>query len=263
MIASFRKSLTTRTISVRLYRTIVFTSIAGSMLVSARARQNDQQSSSGMSGMDMRGMDDMGAMGPSMAAMSGHMNITPLRAKQPGDEEKAKAVVAAVKASIERYKDYRKALADGYIIANPKVVQPQYHFNNEANTRAADDHFDPSKPTSLLYRQTPTQRYKLEGVMYTARPDATEQELDQRIPLSIARWHEHTNFCGAPATRVKEYHGAHPKFGMFGSIRTKEVCDAEGGTFFPYVFTWMIHVFPYERDFKDIFSMNDDVAHVQ
>jgi len=28
------------------------------------------------------------------------------------------------------------------------------------------------------------------------------------------------------------------------------------------MFTWMIHVFPYEDNFKDVFSMNDDVAHV-
>ena len=223
----------------------------------ARAWQQDT-----MPGMDMSGMGDMSSMGPSMAAMAGHMSITSLRVKQPGDEEKARAVVNAVKATMERYKDYRKALADGYVIANPKLEQPQYHFNNQANARVADEHFDPAKPTSLLYRRTPTQSYKLEGVMFTARPNATEDELNDRIPLSIARWHEHTNFCAAPADRVKDYLGAHPKFGMFGSIKTKDACEAERGTFFPTMFTWMIHVFPYETDFKDVFSMNDDVAHV-
>ena len=44
--------------------------------------------------------------------------MTPLRSKQPGDLEKAKDVVAEVKATIERHKDYRKALLDGYVIAN-------------------------------------------------------------------------------------------------------------------------------------------------
>ena len=58
---------------------------------------------------DMRGMDmscmadmngvDMSAMGASMAAMECHMYVTPLRPAQAGDEEKAKAVVAAVKAT--------------------------------------------------------------------------------------------------------------------------------------------------------------------
>lgn len=211
---------------------------------------------------DMAGMGNMNVMGESMAAMANHMCMTPMRPKQPGDEEKAKAIVAAVKASIEKYKDYKKALADGFVIANPKVVQPQYHFNNAVNVRLADSKFDPTRPSSLLYRRTPKQDYKLEGVMFTDRVDTTEDELNERIPLSIARWHEHTNFCAAPATKVKDYLGAHPKFGMFGSIHTKDACEAEGGTFFPVMFTWMIHVFPYEDNMKDIFSMNDDEAHV-
>jgi len=153
-------------------------------------------------------------------------------------------------------------VAAGYIQANPEVVQPQYHFNNAANVRLADTQFDPTRPSSLLYRQTPMQRFKLEGVMFTDSASASEDELNQRIPLSIARWHKHTNFCAAPADKVKEYHGDHPKFGMFGSIHTEEACKAEGGTFMPVVFSWMIHVFPYEDNLKDQFSMNDDVAHV-
>jgi hypothetical protein len=210
----------------------------------------------------MSGMGGMSVMGESMAAMSNHMCITPLRPKQPSDEKRAKELVAQVKASIEKYKDYKKAIADGYIQANPEVVQPQYHFTNKANIRLADTRFDPTKPSSLLYRQTPTQRFKLEGVMFTDSTSASEDELNERVPLSVARWHEHTNFCGAPANKVKEYHGAHPKFGMFGSIHTGEACKAEGGTFMPVIFSWMIHVFPYEDTLKNQFSMNDDVAHV-
>ncbi len=223
--------------------------------------QHGQQQNS-MPGMDMRGNDDMSSMGPSMAAMVGHMYMTPLRPIQPGDEEKAKAVVAHARATMERYKDYRKALLDGYVIANPKLKQPQYHFINKANTQEADLHFDSSRPSSLLYRRTPTQQYKLEGVMYTANPDATEDELNQSVPLSIARWHRHINFCEAPEDRVKDYKADHPKFGMFGSITTQEACTAERGVFHPHLFSWMIHIFPYEPDFKDVFSMNDDVAHV-
>src|SRR5438270_8674449 len=82
-------------------------------------QQSPQQGS--MSGMDMHSHDDMSSMGPSMAAMAGHMYMTPLRSEQPGDLEKAKSVVAEVRATIERYKDYRKALLDGYVIANPKL----------------------------------------------------------------------------------------------------------------------------------------------
>jgi hypothetical protein len=230
--------------------------------VYASGKKKDRMGGMDMSCMaDMNGVD-MSAMGPSMAAMACHMYVTPLRPPQAGDEEKAKAVVAAVKAVMEKYKDYKKAIADGYVQGNPEVKQAQYHFNNQAYAREADRRFDPGKPTSLLYIETPTQRFKLEGVMFTARPNATEDELNERIPLSIAHWHKHINFCAAPAEKVNEYSGDHPKFGMFGSIHTKEACDAERGTFMPSVFTWMIHVFPYEDDPKEVFSMDDDIPHV-
>jgi cytochrome c556 len=226
----------------------------------ARAQQDSSKGSGGsMAGMDMSG--DMKDMGPSMAAMAGHMYMTPLRPKQPGDEEKVKAIVAQVRASIERYRDYKKALEDGYVIANPNVDEPQFHFTKGANVQEAERHFDPTKPSSLLYFQTPTQRYKLEGVMFTVPPTASEDELNERIPLSVVRWHKHVNFCAAPADKVKEYLGKHPKFGMFGSITTADACKAEGGTFYPVIFTWMIHVFPFENDLKDVFSMNDDIPH--
>ena len=208
----------------------------------------------------MAGMK-MNVMGESMAAMANHMCITPMRPRQPNDEEKARAVIAEVRATIEKYRDYKKAIADGYVQGNPTVDQPQFHFTNDANAKLADTQFDPSRPTSLLYFQTPTQKFRIEGVMYTARPSATEDELNQRIPLSIARWHKHTNFCAAPENKVKEYFGKNPKFGMFGSIHTREACTAEGGKFMPVVFTWMIHVFPYEGDLANTFSMNDDVPH--
>ena len=163
---------------------------------------------------------------------------------------------------MERYKNYKNALAEGYVWEHPKAKQNQYHFMNNANAGEAETHFDPTRPTALLYRNTPHQHFKLEGVMYTAGQHTSEEELNKRIPTSIARWHEHTNFCAAPEGKSNEYFGAQPKFGMFGSIKTKEACDAEHGTFYPYMFTWMIHVFPYEKDLKGVFSMNDDVAHV-
>ena len=231
-------------------------------------QQTQQDPHANMPGMNMHdhpGMtthEDMTDMGPSMAAMAGHMYTTPLRPKLPDDLDKAKTVVATLKASIDRYKDYRKALSDGYHIANPKLKQAQYHFISDANTHEADLRFDPSKPTALLYRRTPMREYLLEGVMYTANPDATEDELNQRIPLSVARWHRHVNVCWAPEDKANDYKSAHPKFGMFGSINTKDACIAERGDFRPYMFTWMIHIFPYEPDFKDVFSMNDDISHV-
>jgi cytochrome c556 len=225
------------------------------------AAQQPDSSMANMPGMNTGSANDMKDMGPSMAAMAGHMYITPLRPVQPGDEEKVKAIVAQVRASIERYQDYKKAQADGYVIANPDVDEPQFHFNNPANIAEAAKRFDPAKPSSLLYFKNRKLKYKLEGVMFTVPPNASEDELNSRIPLSVVRWHKHINFCAAPASRVQEYLGQHPKFGMFGSINTAAACKADGGTFYPVMFTWMIHVFPFETNLKNVFSMNDDVPH--
>jgi hypothetical protein len=192
-----------------------------------------------------------------MASMSGHMFMTTLRPVQPGDREKAEAVVKAAAAAMAPYQDYRKALADGYEIFFPDVPQAQYHFTRYDYGREARTHFDPSKPTSLLYKKI-ADGYKLVGAMYTDRVDASEQELNDRVPLSIARWHQHINFCKAPAGQKAAYFGPDAKFGLLGSITTQEGCVAANGEFHPHVFGWMVHVYPYEKDLKSIWSTNDD-----
>ncbi|HEX3846773.1 MAG TPA: hypothetical protein VHV81_05280 [Steroidobacteraceae bacterium] len=193
-----------------------------------------------------------------MAHMAGHMYLTTLRPMQPGDRQRADAVVAAAKQAMAPYQDYRKALADGYKIFLPNIPQPQYHFTQYDNGREAWKSFDPLKPTSLLYKKTAEGGYKLIGAMYTDRVDANEDELNSRIPLSIVRWHQHTNFCKAPPDRKAEYFGPNAKFGLLGSITTQEACAAAGGEFHPHIFGWMVHVYPYETDPGKIWSTDDD-----
>ena len=195
--------------------------------------------------------------GGRMANMAGHMYLTSLRPPKTGDQQKATEIVDAARAAMAPYKDYHEALADGFRIFLPNIPQPQYHFTKSENGRAALTHFDPLKPTSLLYKKTIDGDYKLVGVMYTDRIGANEQELDERIPLSVARWHQHVNFCKAPAGRVDAYFGPNAKFGLMGSIHTREACDAAGGLFLPHVFGWMVHVYPYESDPKKIWSTED------
>lgn len=192
------------------------------------------------------------------AAMMAHMYMTSLRPPQPGDQQKADAIVAAAKQAMAPYQDYRQALADGFVIFLPNIPQSQYHFTKYEYGLEARTHFDPLKPTSLLYKKTADGGYKLVGAMYTDRVDAPEDELNQRIPLSVARWHQHINFCKAPAGKKLEYFGPHAKFGLLGSISTREACEAEGGEFFPHVLGWMVHVYPYETDPKKIWSTDDD-----
>lgn len=197
---------------------------------------------------------------PGMAHMAGHMHLTAPRPMEPGDERKADAVVAAAKQAMEPYQDYRKALADGYQIFLPNVPQRIYHFSKPEYAREARWRFDPLKPTSLLYKKTAA-GYKLVGVMYTDRVGAGEDELNRRIPLSIARWHQHINFCEAPPGQGGGYFGPDARFGLLGSITTQEQCDAAGGEFHPHIFGWMVHVYPYETDPKRIWSVDDEDGH--
>jgi hypothetical protein len=57
-------------------------------------------------------------------------------------------VVAPAKATMERRKDYRKALLCGMHYREPETQAVQYHFMNKANTSEAEFHSDPSKLTS-------------------------------------------------------------------------------------------------------------------
>ena len=193
-----------------------------------------------------------------MTDMPGHMFMTTLRQLQPGDQQKADSIVVAARAAMAPYADYRKALADGYKIFLPDIPQPQYHFTNYEFAKAARSVFDPGKPTSLLYKKTPDGGYQLVGAMYTDAVDADETELNSRIPLSIARWHQHINFCKAPPDQKALYFGPNAKFGLLGSIVTKEDCDAAGGDFYPHLFGWMVHVYPNETEPKLVWSTDDD-----
>jgi hypothetical protein len=203
-------------------------------------------------------MPGAGMANGGMAHMAGHMLMTELRPIKPGDQQRADVIVTAAKEAMAPYQDYRKALADGYEIFLPNIPQPQYHFTKYEYGREARSHFDSLKPTSLLYKKTSDGGYKLVGAMYTDRVDANEDELNDRIPLSIARWHQHTNFCKAPAGEKAAYFGPDAKFGLLGSITTREFCEAAGGEFFPHIFGWMVHVYPYENDPKKIWSTEDD-----
>ena len=207
----------------------------------------------------MQGMPQKAGQG--MGHMAGHMYMTALQPMKPGDQQRADEIVADAKKAMEPYQDYRKALADGYTIFLPNVPQHVYHFTKDAYAMEARHEFDPLKPTSLLYKKTADGGYKLVGVMYTDRVGATEYELNERIPLSIARWHQHVNFCKAPDAQDGGYIGPNAKFGLLGSITTKEQCDAAGGEFFPHVFGWMVHVYPYETDPKKVWSVDDEDGH--
>jgi hypothetical protein len=230
-----------------------------------------------MPGMDMSGHDMSNMKGMSMGAdkddkdpdagmhamhsmeghmdMGPHMKMTALRPAKPGDAERAQQVVEAARKAAAKYIDYHTALAEGFRIFHPEIPQKIYHFTSYQYAFEAAFNFNPEHPTSLLYEKH-GEEYKLIGVMYTAPKRMGEDQLDERVPLSIAQWHEHVNFCAAPAGRKGEYLAPHPQFGLRGSITTQEACDAAGGTFRPVVFNWMVHVYPFEKDQASIWSVD-------
>lgn len=235
--------------------------LAAVLLVSASAFAQHDHGAMTAQNPDSQMESSSNAMATRHPEMGGHMMLTDLRPLKPGDQQRADEVLAGARRVAEEYRDYRKAEADGFRIFLPNVPQKMYHFTNYWYGFEAAFRLNPDHPTSLLYEKTPDGGFKLVGVMYTAPAHASHQELDSRLPLSIAQWHLHTNFCRAPLGSESEYFGPRAKFGLLGSITTREDCEAAGGNFEPSVFGWMVHVYPLEKNPKDIWSVERQMDH--
>jgi hypothetical protein len=174
-----------------------------------------------------------------------HMEMTPLRPPVPGDSARAAAVAAELRRAIEKYRDTTAAVADGFRMFAPQIRnQKVYHFTRGLNAVQEAFRFDPAKPTSLLYTKGADGRLVLVGGMYTAPKRFGADKLDERIPLSIARWHKHVNWCVPPRGQRERWleraNGA-PVFGPESPIATKQACDAVGGVFHESPLGWMVH----------------------
>jgi hypothetical protein len=183
--------------------------------------------------------------------MGPHMYMTKLRTATPQDWSKADEIVTELRESIEKYKDYHVALQEGFRIFMPNLPQAEYHFTNYYNGYLESFSFDPTRPTSLLYKKTGT-GYKLIGAMYTMPKRVSEEQLNERVPLGVAQWHLHTNMCLPP--KEQRGHAGLAKFGLQGSIVTKDACTEAGGLFYTVLFGWMVHVYPYEQTREKIWD---------
>jgi hypothetical protein len=210
---------------------------------SIRTDANDERAN------ETAAVSDMSAMHGSSA----HMHMTEMRPQTPADVARANQIVTQLRAGIEKYKDYHVALNEGFKIFLLNLPQPEYHFTKYGNGFMEAFRFDPSQPTSLLYRKT-VDGYELVGAMYTMPKGATEEQLNERVPLSVAMWHLHTNLCMPPRGELETADWS--KFGLKGSIATQEACDNAGGKFHPSIFGWMVHVYPYEDSLDKIFAMH-------
>jgi hypothetical protein len=174
-----------------------------------------------------------------------HMLMTPTRPVARGDSARAAAIAATLRTSIAKYADTTAAVADGYRMFAPQIKnQRVYHFTRGWNAVQEAFRFDPAKPTSLLYSRGSDGTLHLIGGMYTAPKRWSADKLDERIPLSVARWHKHVNWCVPPrgqrARWLERANGA-PVFGPASPIATKAACDAVGGTFYADPLGWMVH----------------------
>jgi hypothetical protein len=212
-----------------------------------------QSSSPSMAHMD-EGMD-----GPMDANMMKHMKLTPSRPATHADSTRALLVASQLKQAIDKYRDTAAAVADGYKMFLPGVKnQRVFHFTNNARAFRAAFSFDPAKPTSILYKRESDGKLHLVGAMYTAPAASTLDRLNSRVPLGIAHWHEHVNWClpkRGDAARYAEQKDGHQIFGPESPIDTKAACDAVGGQFYSRLFGWMVHVNVFEAsDLSSIYG---------
>jgi hypothetical protein len=188
-------------------------------------------------------------MGPMSA--DPHLALTPARAPTAADTARAARIVAEMRTALEPFRDVRLAESAGFRQFLPGLVQPIYHFTNRRWALEEMFRFAAAKPTSLLYRQEPDGKFVLLGAMYTAPARASLDELDRRIPLAVARWHEHVNWCVPPTgtrERWRETREGAPVFGPQSPIASAAACAAVGGRFLPRIFGWMVHVMAFESD---------------
>ena len=226
------------------------------MLVTApRAFAQHTHGHTDSSTMAMHTHDDEAAHPESdwkMAAMARHMAYSSARPLTKEDSAQASHVVNELRQAIAKYSDVRVAEADGYKMFAPQIRnQPQYHFTKSWNAIRNQFGFDAARPTSLLYKKDAKGNFVLTGAMYTASKRTSEEELNQRVPLSVARWHRHINWCVPKRSEKERWYetkNGRPVFGPLG-VSTEGECKDAGGRFIPQAFGWMVHA--------NVFAGND------
>ncbi len=194
-----------------------------------------------------------------------HMEMTPSVRPAPGDSARAAAVVKTLRAALMKYRDTTAAVADGYRMFMPQVKEQKvYHFTN--NWRAVQEafRFEPARPTSILYRKGPDGKFELVGAMYTAPKRFGFDKLDARVPLSVAHWHKHVNWCLPKRNerqRWLERQNGEPTFGPQSPIASKEACDLVGGVFHATIFGWMLHANVFTGDDPAVIWGDDHSGH--
>ena len=181
-----------------------------------------------------------------------HMEMSPARTPTRADSLRAANVAGELRAALAPFADTSAAVAAGYKMFLPQLKEQKvYHFTNNWNALKEAFRFDPATPTSLLYKKDASGHFVLVGAMYTAPKRFSVDKLDARIPLSIARWHKHVNWClpkRGDDARWAERQNGQPLFGPESPVATQAACDAVGGVFHESIFGWMLHANVLQKD---------------
>ena len=206
------------------------------------------------------------APAPAASANEGlHMRMSATRAPTRDDSLKAMHVASELRVALKPFQDTSAATAAGYKMFMPGLKdQKVFHFTNNMHGLKEGFRFDPTQPTSLLYKKDTSGNFVLVGAMYTAPKRFSEDKLDARVPVSIAQWHQHINWClpkkGDSARWLERRDGA-PLFGPESAITTESACKAVGGDFNENIFGWMLHANVFAGDkLADIFG-DEHAAH--
>ena len=180
-----------------------------------------------------------------------HLRLSTARPRTPEDSARGVELVVTIRRELAKYRDVKAAITDGYQQFLNNLVLPVYHFTNNRPGLEAAFSFDAAKPTSRLYRKNRDGSFTLTGVMYTAPVILPEDRLESRIPLGLARWHQHINWClpkQGEEARWRETRAGKPLFGPESPIASAEACAAVRGRFIPRLFGWMVHVNAFESE---------------
>jgi hypothetical protein len=153
-----------------------------------------------------------------------HMSFTPRRDGSAADTAKALAVVHALRSAIAQYPTLATAESAGFRSRLPEAMQQRRRLLHvgRPGRRLGTGGFDPAAPQALLYRRDASGEFVLAGAMFVAPEGATENELDARIPLSVARWHRHLDVCRGPKGEMKP---------RYRRATTASACGGLGGRF--------------------------------
>jgi len=176
-----------------------------------------------------------------------HVRLSRLRTVTHSDSARVRLVADSIRRAISRYQDVSAARLAGYEQYAPGAEVDEYHFLRY-DTPITREKFDVADPPALIYKKDSSGRLVLAGAMYVLSGETDDSALDSAIPLGIARWHKHVNWCLPPVDqqhRWMERKGGDRVFGLVG-VTSRRACQKANGVFKPDLAGWMIHALVFE-----------------